>query len=149
GGMILASADGISVTRRDSRTISNLLGIAYAAGVFIAEGSGGTLLTSSDGADWTPRSSGTANDLTAAAFGNGRFVVVGADETILESGPIIEFERFTALSNAAQFTLAGPAGQRAQIQTSTDLVNWVGLTDVTLTGQAATFVILSPTDFRH
>ena len=118
----------------------------------MAVGSGGTILSSLDGTNWTPHvsGSGTTNDLTAVAYGNGHFVAVGANGTILESNPIIHLGQFTALSSGAvQFTLTGPANQNFQIQTSTNLANWVGLTDITLNEPSATIVIIPPTNFSQ
>ena len=69
-------------------------------------------------------------------------------DTTLESGPIIGFGQFRRLMNdAVQFTLEGPAGQNCLIQTSTDLTNWIGLTDVGLAKEGVIFVVVSPANF--
>jgi len=113
-------------------------------------GSRGTILTSTDATTWTPRASGVTNDLTAVAYGNDRFVAVGANATILESGLVMHLDRLQSLSNGAiQFTLAGPAGQVLELQTSTDLAKWVALTGIKLNEPSATIVIISPTNFSQ
>jgi hypothetical protein len=149
-GTIIASLDATTWIQRDSGTTNNLLGIGYGGGVYVAVGSAGTILTSTDATTWTPRTSGVTNDLTAVAYGSGRFVVVGANATILQSGPVMHLGGFHPLSSGAvQFTLSGPAGQFLELQTSTDLADWVVLTGIKLTEPSATFVIISPTNFNQ
>lgn len=149
-GTIKTSADTTTWLTRDSGTTNNILGVTFGGGVYVAVGSGGTILTSTDATTWTPRASRVTNDLTAIAYGNGRFVAVGANGTILESNPIIHLGQFTGLSSGAvQFTLSGPAKQTYQLQASTNLVNWIALTDTTLDEPSATIVIIAPTNFSQ
>jgi len=149
-GNVITSLDATNWITRPSGTTNNLLGIGYGGGVYAAVGNRGTILTSTDATTWTSRASGVTNDLTAVAYGNGRFVAVGANATILESGPVMHLDRFQPLSNGAvQFTLAGPAGQVLELQTSTDLAEWVGLTGIKLTEPSTAFVIISATNFSQ
>jgi hypothetical protein len=63
---------------------------------------------------------------------------------------VLHLGQFKTLSNGAvQFTLTGPAGQSCELQTSTDLTNWAGLTDLTLTEPSTTFVVVSPANFSR
>jgi len=118
--------------------------------VYVAVGSRGTIITSADAATWTPRASGVTNDLTAVAYCNGRFIAVGANATILESGPVMHWDRFQPLAGGAvQFTLAGPTGQVLELQTSTDLIKWSGLTGIELTEPSTAFLIISATNYSQ
>ena len=65
---------------------SNLSGVAYGNGTFVAVGDTGTILTSPDGVAWDSRTSGTSNLLVGVTYGNGTFVAVGSNGTILQSG---------------------------------------------------------------
>ncbi len=67
------------------RDNSNLNGIAYGRGIFVAMGETGSLLTSVDGVTWKKRLSNTASDLNRVVFGAQAFVAVGANGTILTS----------------------------------------------------------------
>lgn len=64
---------------------SDLLGIAYGEGEYVAVGEAGTILTSIDGVQWRLRPTWTRESLAAVAAGNGRFVAVGAHGTIMTS----------------------------------------------------------------
>ena len=144
GAFATSTNDGITWTKRDSGTHSDLLGAAYGGGLFVMVGKAGTILTSADGATWRGRPSGITNDLTAVSYGNSHFVAVGSSGVILESGPVMHLGLPKVLSPAAvQFTLTGPVGQLCQLQTSTNFANWVALRDILLAEPSTTFVIIS------
>jgi hypothetical protein len=84
GGTILTSPDGVTWTRRTSGTNSELRGVAYGDGLFVAVGDG-TILTSPDGVSWTRQTPPTGNWLYGVTYGNGRFVAVGMYGIILTS----------------------------------------------------------------
>ena len=58
---------------------SQLNGIAFGNGVYVAVGDLGTIRRSTDGSTWTLVSSGTTNRLTSVSYGGGKFVIVGYD----------------------------------------------------------------------
>ena len=64
----------IAWTTSFSGVNTNLNGVAFGNGVWVAVGDAGTIITSPDGQTWTPRASGTGNSLRAVTFGGGRFV---------------------------------------------------------------------------
>jgi len=80
-------------TKRDSGTKSDLYGVTYGNGIFVAVGAVGTklgsppsngiILTSRDGVKWTKRTS--EKPLGGVTYGNGIFVAVGDNGTILTS----------------------------------------------------------------
>jgi hypothetical protein len=87
-GTIVTSTNGVHWTPRKSGTTSNLQGIAFGAGQFVAVGHTidgstdpisrhNTILTSPDGMSWTEQHTGTSNLLYAIAYGNGRWVAAG------------------------------------------------------------------------
>src|SRR6266566_8098747 len=55
GPGIQSSTDGVTWTKRDSRTPSSLHAVAYGEGMFVAVGNEGTVVTSPDGIEWTRR----------------------------------------------------------------------------------------------
>ncbi|MCU6710551.1 S-layer homology domain-containing protein [Paenibacillus sp. J5C_2022] len=73
---IAVSGDGTSWVKDDS--FSDLIGVGYGNGLFVAVGLFGTILTSSDGESWTSRDSGTSDFYEDIAYGNGQYVAVGA-----------------------------------------------------------------------
>jgi hypothetical protein len=80
-------AIGVTLAAGDACLGSDLLGVAYGGGTFVAVGRGGVVLTSPDGTNWTAQASGTGDDLKAVTYGDGRFVAVGGDcQTVITSG---------------------------------------------------------------
>jgi len=135
GSTIVTSVDGITWVQRQSGTLAEgfpyLRGIAYGNGEFAAVG--GTILTSADGVNWTKRQSGTTvNGLSGIVYGGGHFVAVGSGGTILQSGSIITL----AVSRndgtgLLTLSLEGPTGLDYTIQSSTNLISWSNLTNIT------------------
>ena len=137
---IYSSPDGITWTQRNSGDPSYLYSVAYGNGQFVVAGSSGAILSSPDGIQWTARRSGAGNDLAGVAHGNGRFITVGDYGTILESGPIVALGLPATFSDGStQFTLSGPSGQSCLIQASTDLANWMPVTNLVLTNGTSQF----------
>jgi PKD domain/Peptidase M66 len=69
---------------------SQLRGIAFGNGVYVAVGDDGTIHRSTDGINWTQAVSGTTNHLSSVSYGGGKFVAVGhsggsGDPTVLTS----------------------------------------------------------------
>ena len=69
----------------DSGTTTDLYGLVYGQGMFVAVGYSGVILTSPDGVAWANQSSGTSNDLHGATYANNMFLAVGNSGTILTS----------------------------------------------------------------
>jgi hypothetical protein len=67
-------------TNRDSGTVTDLFGITYGAGIFVAVGHSGAILTSVDGATWTNQSAPSTNHLNDMIYANGTFIAVGIEE---------------------------------------------------------------------
>jgi len=74
-GTIITSPDGSTWTTRVSN-VSNLGGVTYGNGQFIAVGGDGYILTSDDGITWNPQNSGTTLCIKDVAYGNNLFVAV-------------------------------------------------------------------------
>jgi hypothetical protein len=93
--------------------------------------------------NWVPRQSGTANQLSGVAYGDGHFVTVGPGGNILQSGSVIQLE-IAPSATAGLLTLAvtGPSGTGYTFQSSSDLVSWRTLTNIT--SVLATTVISTP-----
>jgi len=95
-GGIITSSDGLVWTQRWNGT--ELYGVAWGAGTFVAVGLSGTILSSTDGVTWTPQTSGTTYHLRDVGFGDDTFVVVGQNDwtdnlwVILQSDRVVLFE---------------------------------------------------------
>ncbi|HEX8371727.1 MAG TPA: hypothetical protein VF585_03030 [Chthoniobacterales bacterium] len=75
GGMALRSTDGVSWTRVDAKTASNLNKIIYWKGQFCAVGDSGAVTISGDGQTWTKVVTGTTENLMSIAGGDSTAVV--------------------------------------------------------------------------
>lgn len=58
---------------------SNVYGLCYGGGQFVAVGYGGSIRTSVDGKSWTSRDSNIRNILRSVAYGNGLYIAVGGE----------------------------------------------------------------------
>jgi len=56
---------------------SQLKGIAYGGGVYVAVGENGTIQRSTNGTTWTSVTSGTTKNLQGIAYGGGKFIATG------------------------------------------------------------------------
>jgi len=123
----LTSADGVNWVQRLSSGIGSLDGIAYGNGQFVAVG--GTILSSADGVNWVQHESAYG---TAIAYGNGHFVAVGPGGTILQSSSIITLALARKIGTGLlTLSLEGSSGLGYTLQTSTNLISWRNLTNIT------------------
>jgi hypothetical protein len=148
--MVLTSPDGISWTNRSSGTGAQLNAVAYGNNTFVAVGYD-TIVSSHDGLSWTSHASANGYPLTAVAYGNKTFVVGGYDGEILQSGvmapmPLALGPVMILPHGEVQVALKGPDGQTYSIQASTDLSQWIDLTNVVLAHSSAQFVDQSATN---
>jgi hypothetical protein len=81
-GSILTSSDGVTWTNRSA---SNLSGICFANGLFVAVGDAGLIRTSVNGVNWTTQASGVTVSLWDVGYGDGFFLAVGDQGTLLTS----------------------------------------------------------------
>jgi hypothetical protein len=137
GSVISTSTDGVSWIERWS-TIDrghSLRNVTCGDGQFVAVGPLGILLTSRDGMNWVQSQSGAqAGLLNAVAYGNGHFVAVGWQGTILQSGSIITLTIAAKPSTyLLTLSLEAPTGLAYLIQSSSDLISWRNLTNITTT----------------
>jgi hypothetical protein len=132
-----------------------LYGIAFGSGRFVGVGghngmAGGFIVSSPDGVEWTWRPWSSPGWLEDIAYGNGRFVAVGDFNTILSTEPIIRLDPIPALAGGnPQFKISGFPGQSCRIQASTDLANWLTLTNMVCADGIGQFVDLSATNFSQ
>jgi len=155
GSTVMTSVDGVVWNRFNSGTPTStstqgLQHVVYADGQFVAVGELGAIATSSDGATWKSRISKTSNELSGVAYGNGTFVVVGFAGTILQSGKVgprlgIQLQP----GDLVQGTINGAAGQTYLVQASSDLIDWMTLTNVVSTNASAPFFDADPTNFSR
>jgi hypothetical protein len=159
-GTILTSANGTNWTTRAPLPADSLFAVAYGNGRFVATGYGydinvkdyiGMIFTSPDGVSWTPRISNTRNTLYGISYGNGQFVIGGDYGTILQSEQTLP--RMTAIhplpDGAAQVLVTGLPEQNCPIQASTNLSDWVALTNVVLTNGVGQFSDPSAPNFNQ
>ena len=115
-------------------TNSNLSGVAYGNGVYVAVGSGGGIISSTNGSDWTARNSSSANRLNDVAWGKDKFVVVGDGGTILTSPDgvtwtsqntgSIQFLLSVAWADTEFLVTATDANSNEKILSSSDGITW-------------------------
>jgi hypothetical protein len=123
-----------------------LYGVTYGNGQFLAVGAGFDdavenvpIYSSPDGINWSSHFSGITGNLYGVTYGNGVFEAVG--DFVLESRPIVRLGPLTWLPNGSlQIKLEGESGLTNQIQFSTDLSNWLNLTNFVLTNSVGQFV---------
>ena len=148
GGAMFTSPDLVNWTPRASNPVnaSDLFGVAFLNGGFVATGANGTLLTSPDGSNWTGQDSGTTSALRSAAFGvsvaaGSRYVAVG-DGTIVTSADALTWTPISApnlrgVTFGSRFVAIGQGGAVAY---SDDGINWFTST----TGLDLNRVIFAP-----
>jgi len=121
-GKISSSTDGSAVTwtLRTSPVATELYGVAYGNGRFVAVGSNGAFLYSTDGTTWYQAVDVTSNGTSyVVSFSNGVFVAVGASGKIATSPDGITWTLQTSgwpsnfygvACNGAQFVVSGAYG---------------------------------------
>ena len=133
---MLKSRDGITWTSQNIPNLIPLNGVAYGDGLFVAVGYPGTLFTSADATTWTQRESATVNWLNSVAFTKNTFVAGGSFGTILQSLPLPPQPRFLIegsgwiAEHTLQLSIEAPVGAVLRVETSSDLVTWIGLTTI-------------------
>ena len=78
-GAIFSSSDGVTWSRKDSKTTRNLRSVIYGNNLFVAVGNGNIIRTSQNGEEWAERRYvGEGELLLSAVYADGQFVIVGA-----------------------------------------------------------------------
>ena len=78
-GAIFSSSDGLTWSKKDSKTTGTLHSVIYENNLFVAVGSGNIIRTSSNGEEWAVRRYvGKGELLSSAVYAGGQFVIVGA-----------------------------------------------------------------------
>ena len=123
-------------SRSALKTGTELLGVAYGNGLFVAVGGGsgtaseGIILTSSTGTNWVQRRAGLNYLLQGVTYGANQFVAVGYGGTIAtstdgatwvkrESGTP-DFGFYSVIRGGNQFVAVGRLGNGPAIETSSD-----------------------------
>jgi hypothetical protein len=147
-GTIITSPDGTNWTTRGSDVTYTHNGVTYGNNEFVAVGvdqlSDASILTSPDGITWTNVDAPSKYELSAVAYGANRFVAVGLHGTILQAGtpstqPATLGPVSLLTSGAVQGTVIGVAGQTYSIQFSSNLKDWLNLTNITLANGTGSF----------
>ena len=77
-GAIFSSSDGLTWSKKDSKTTRNLWSVIYGNNLFVAVGDGKIIRTSSNGEEWAVRRYvGEGEVLLSADYAGGQFVIVG------------------------------------------------------------------------
>ncbi|MBU6399573.1 MAG: hypothetical protein KGS61_04595 [Verrucomicrobia bacterium] len=128
--------------------------VAYGAGQFVVSGpvldptNGRPVIwTSSNGTNWVVRD--VPASPSVLTFRNGRFLGLSGT-TALQSGVIGKLGASLSPGSGVQGTLTGVTGQQYAVQSSTNLVTWSLLTNITInTNGLAQFSDPAVTNFSH
>ncbi len=128
--VIVTSTDGVTWSQQKSGGGYPLNGIGYGNGYFVAVGDYGTVLVSHDGMHWDQRDQAGMGSLNAVTYGNGHFVAAGSG-VILQSGYVISLTpALDPSTTSLSLVLEGPTGLGYTIQSSTDLISWQTVTNI-------------------
>ncbi|MCX6929313.1 MAG: hypothetical protein NT154_39745 [Verrucomicrobia bacterium] len=147
---LLTSPDGVSWVQRHSGDRYALSGVAFAADRFVAVGwtnddGAGVVVTSPDGINWNAQQPGLNGPLLGVAYGNGHFVAVGHHGTVLRSGTIITLElRPKPGTGLLSLWLSGESGRSYLIESSTNLIAWQSVTNITPVQSTSIVLELAP-----
>ncbi|MGH7971528.1 MAG: hypothetical protein ACREIC_22650, partial [Limisphaerales bacterium] len=109
----------------------------------------GTILDSTDGSDWAAHAF-VGVGLSGLGYGNGSFVAVGPHGTILESGTITSLALTPGPSaGALRFSLTGQTGLVYTVQSSTNLVSWQTVTNITPIQSTTSVFDIAPVTSEH
>ena len=113
---------------------SNLRGVCYGNGLYVAVGYPGIILTSPDCINWTKQTSGITTGLYSVCYDYDQFVAVGASGTIITSTDGITWTTQTSGTTEALFqvkyiegklvAVGGSGTAQAIILTSSDGTSW-------------------------
>ena len=88
-GAIFSSSDGLTWSRKDSKTTRNLHSVIYGNNLFVAVGDGNIIRTSQNGEEWAVRRYvGERAYLLSAVYAGGQFVIVGGWSIVDTNGNI-------------------------------------------------------------
>ena len=126
-GLVLTSLDGVSWQQQPAFTTNHLNAVDFAAGVFMATGSGKFLWSSSDGGNWTSHEVGFEQSYSDIGFADGQFFLTGAEHWLVRSAPVLPRLEITTQRPVPVLKLHPLPEIEMEIQTSSDLLNWVPL----------------------
>ena len=148
---IVTSADGVTWTSQAS--IGNgLSAVTFAGGSFVAVGDYRTIETSPDGVRWAGRASDGVNGLRGVTYGNGSYVAVGDGGTILQTRLLspLRLEPIRSLPDGVfQINVTGSGGAIYGIEASTNLVDWLLLTNWVSTNTVMQFIDTGAANFNR
>ncbi|MBI5380968.1 MAG: PKD domain-containing protein [Opitutae bacterium] len=127
---IVRSLDGVTWTNQSPTGVnSQLRGVTYGGGKFVAVGRGGVIYKSNDGIEWSSVTSGTTKDLMVVNYSNGRFVAAGSLGTILTSTDGLSWTNQSVVSSYTFYGVAHRNGRWLvsmgyEAWASTDTLTW-------------------------
>src|SRR5438270_3628489 len=85
-----------SWTSQNSGTITNLYGLIFANGIFVAAGASGTVLSSPDGVTWSSHNPGNTNIGAGIAYDGKKYVMAGFGGAIVTSPDLVSWAQQTS-----------------------------------------------------
>ncbi|MGE5336365.1 MAG: WD40/YVTN/BNR-like repeat-containing protein [Gemmatimonadota bacterium] len=103
GGTIRSTTDGTTWNTLNSNTATNLNGIAYGNGRYVAVGDSGTILISTDaGVTWSVQTIAGAGNLRAVAYGN--------NNNSIDNGGVVLINTFVAVGDSGTAVVSNDGG---------------------------------------
>ena len=127
-GALLTSTNATAWSALDSGVTNWLNDAVLISNTCYVVGNQGVVLTSTNFTNWTAASSITTKALESAATQNGQLIVVGFEGSILRSQIIpapVRILQYAQADGYNVFSVAGPVDQSFNLQSSTNLVNWI------------------------
>ena len=152
---VARSGQRAAEVRRKGPPFRQVSSVGYFNNIYVAVGGGGTIMTSPDGLTWISRNSATyGHSLTGIAYGNHTLVAVGSGNVTLQSGviegiPLVLGPGRLLSGGTALVSINGLVGQSCSIQASTNLLDWLTITNVMFTNTSGHFTDPSASDLRQ
>jgi hypothetical protein len=150
-GQTQLSTDGVNWSAPTYPAVAWFYKVVFDNNTFVAAGET-AIVTSTNGTTWDVRYSQLGKTMQGIAFGNNTWAIVGNNGLILQSDPVTTAATGAVLlTDAARtgstfsFKFNGTDGGNYQVQASTNLINWITLTNILCTNSPTSCALTGQT----